>query len=261
MNEKEQNSEGVVSRASNAGTSPARAEGSVVSDEAANELVPPEFDSNFDAFSLGDEGNEGSPGSVSLLISKVKEGDDESVRLLWNRYSGALVRSAQSRLSKQAAAKVDSEDLAQSVFFAIYKGAVEDKFERLDDRSGFWTLVLAITRRKAIDRIRKVTAAKRGGDAALRGTQGNPEDSGESLIDRVPSRELDPQTAVECNDLLENLKAQLDAEDPSGMLTRVAVARIAGVSVKEIAADLGRTERTVERKLNLVRSLWGESFQ
>ncbi len=261
MNEKDQSSEEVVSRASKAGTSPTGTEGQVHSDEAANELVPPNFESTLSMFNLGVEGNEGSPGSVSLLISKVKEGDEESVRLLWNRYSDALVRSAQSRLSKQTAAKVDSEELAQSVFFAIYKGAVEDKFERLDDRAGFWTLVLAITRRKAIDRIRKVTAAKRGGEAALKGTQANSESSGESLVNRVPSREVDPQTEVECNDLLENLKAQLDAEDPSGMLTRVAVARIAGVSVKEIAADLERTERTVERKLNLVRSVWSESFQ
>ena len=75
--------------------------------------------------------------------------------------------------------------------------------------------MLAITRRKAIDRIRKITAAKCGGEVALRGTQGNPEDSGESRVNRVRSRELDPQTAVECNDLLEILKAQLDAEDPS----------------------------------------------
>ena len=107
--------------------------------------------------------NEGLPGSVSILISKVKEGDEDSVRELWNRYSGALVRSAQTRISKQVAAKVDSEDLAQSVFFAIYRGAVEDKFDQLNDRAGFWTLVLAITRRKAVDRIRNLTAAKRGG--------------------------------------------------------------------------------------------------
>jgi len=37
-----------------------------------------------------------------------------------------LVRAAQSRMSKQVAAKVGSEDLAQSVFFAIYRGAVKD---------------------------------------------------------------------------------------------------------------------------------------
>ncbi|MGB1816369.1 MAG: ECF-type sigma factor [Rubripirellula sp.] len=205
--------------------------------------------------------NEGLPGSVSILISKVKEGDEDSVRELWNRYSGALVRSAQTRISKQVAAKVDSEDLAQSVFFAIYRGAVEDKFEQLNDRAGFWTLVLAITRRKAVDRIRNLTAAKRGGAAAMRASQEAVGESVANIVDRAPSREVDPQVEVECEDLLESLKQQLDIEDASGMLTRVAMSRIAGLSVKEIAAELDRTERTVERKLSLIRSLWSESIE
>ena len=190
--------------------------------------------------------NEGLPGSVSILISKVKEGDEDSVRELWNRYSGALVRSAQTRISKQVAAKVDSEDLAQSVFFAIYRGAVEDKFDQLNDRAGFWTLVLAITRRKAVDRIRNLTAAKRGGAAAMRASQEAVGESVANLVDRAPSREVDPQVEVECEDLLASLKQQLDIEDASGMLTRVAMSRIAGLSVKEIAAELDRTDRTVE---------------
>ena len=205
--------------------------------------------------------NEGLPGSVSILISKVKEGDEDSVRELWNRYSGALVRSAQTRISKQVAAKVDSEDLAQSVFFAIYRGAVEDKFDQLNDRAGFWTLVLAITRRKAVDRIRNLTAAKRGGAAAMRASQEAVGESVANIVDRAPSREVDPQVEVECEDLLESLKQQLDIEDASGILTRVAMSRIAGLSVKEIAAELDRTERTVERKLSLIRSLWSESIE
>ena len=205
--------------------------------------------------------NEGLPGSVSILISKVKEGDEDSVRELWNRYSGALVRSAQTRISKQVAAKVDSEDLAQSVFFAFYRGAVEDKFDQLNDRAGFWTLVLAITRRKAVDRIRNLTAAKRGGVAAMRASQEAVGESVANIVDRAPSREVDPQVEVECEDLLESLKQQLDIEDASGMLTRVAMSRIAGLSVKEIAAELDRTERTVERKLSLIRSLWSESIE
>lgn len=205
--------------------------------------------------------NEGLPGSVSILISKVKEGDEDSVRELWNRYSGALVRSAQTRISKQVAAKVDSEDLAQSVFFAIYRGAVEDKFDQLNDRAGFWTLVLAITRRKAVDRIRNLTAAKRGGVAAMRASQEAVGESVANIVDRALSREVDPQVEVECEDLLESLKQQLDIEDASGMLTRVAMSRIAGLSVKEIAAELDRTERTVERKLSLIRSLWSESIE
>jgi len=43
-------------------------------------------------------------------------------------------------------------------------------------------------------------------------------------------------------------------------VSRIAVSRIAGLSVKEIAAELGRTERTVERKLSLIRSLGSETM-
>jgi DNA-binding NarL/FixJ family response regulator len=71
---------------------------------------------------------------------------------------------------------------------------------------------------------------------------------------------VDPQVEVECDDLLESLKEQLDSEDATGMLTRVAMSRIAGLSVKEIAVELSRTECTVERKLSLIRSLWSESM-
>jgi len=199
-------------------------------------------------------------GSVSVLISKVKEGDEDAVRELWNRYSGALIRSAQSRLGKQNAAKLDSEDLAQSVFYAIYRGAVEDKFDRLHDRAGFWTLVLAITRRKAVDRLRRVTAKKRGGSHGLRTNQRQQDASGISLVDEIISPELDPQLQVECDDLLEFLQRKLELEDPSGMLTRISVARLAGLTVKQIAKEVGRTERTIERKLNLVRTIWTETY-
>ncbi len=47
-------------------------------------------------------------------------------------------------------------------------------------------------------------------------------------------------------------------EDPSGILAQVAVSRIAGYSVTEIAAAIERTERTVERKLERIRAVWTE---
>ena len=84
------------------------------------------FHALMNPFDIEETPQEELPGSVSILISRVKEGDEESVRVWWNRYSGALVRAAQSRMSKQVTAKVGSEDLAQSVFFAIYRGAVKD---------------------------------------------------------------------------------------------------------------------------------------
>ena len=195
------------------------------------------------------------PGSVSALISQLKAGDEDSVRVLWDRYSAALIRSAQNSLRGQNPAKMDPEELAQSVFFALYRGAINEQFECLNDRAGFWTLVLVITRRKAIDRIRRETRQKRGGQKDGQGTHPHTETS-PAGIENVPSRLAAPEIEVECNDLFEHLIHLLNQEDSSGTLGQVAGSRIAGQSVREIAAELDRTERTVERKLERIRSVW-----
>jgi len=197
-------------------------------------------------------------GSVSALISQLKTGDEDSVRGLWDRYSAALIRSAQNSLRGQSPAKLDPEELAQSVFYALYRGAVNEQFDSLNDRAGFWTLILVITRRKAIDRIRRETRLKRGGRREGPGTRTDAASAG---IESVPSRQAAPEIEVECSDLFEHLIRMLNEEDSSGTLARVAVGRIAGSSVREIAAELDRTERTVERKLERIRSVWAVEME
>ena len=196
------------------------------------------------------------PGSVSALISQLKAGDEDSVRVLWDRYSAALIRSAQNSLRGQNPAKMDPEELAQSVFFALYRGAINEQFECLNDRAGFWTLVLVITRRKAIDRIRRETRQKRGGGKKM---AREPTHTRKRLL-QVSKMFLPVwllrKIEVECNDLFEHLIHLLNQEDSSGTLGQVAGSRIAGQSVREIAAELDRTERTVERKLERIRSVW-----
>jgi len=196
-------------------------------------------------------------GSVSTLISQLKSGDEDSVRVLWNRYSEALIRAAQKTLGGQSPAKIDPEALAQSVFFAVYRGAINEQFDCLNDRTGFWTLVLAITKHKAIDLIRKETSQKRGGGASRQGEQARSEGA-PAYIETLPSRSPSPEIETDVDDLFEHLKNLLDVEDPSGILAQVAVSRIAGHSVTEIAAAMERTERTVERKLERIRAVWTE---
>jgi DNA-directed RNA polymerase specialized sigma24 family protein len=55
--------------------------------------------------------------------------------------------------------------------------------------------------------------------------------------------------------LTEECGRLLDALD-SDVLRSVAVWKMEGYSNAEIAAKLGRSESTVERKLNLIRQIW-----
>jgi len=192
-------------------------------------------------------------GSVSALISQLKHGDEESIRVLWDRYAAALIGTAQRNLRGHHPAKQDPEELAQSVFLAIYRGAINNRFEALNDRAGFWNLILTITQRKAIDRLRRETRQKRGGrkDESQTNAMRTAVDT-----DEVPSPQATPDIEVECGDLLEHLLRVLDSEDATGMLSQIAANRIAGWTVKDIASALDRTDRTIERKLERIRSIW-----
>ncbi|MAI30078.1 MAG: hypothetical protein CMM07_00215 [Rhodopirellula sp.] len=68
------------------------------------------------------------------------------------------------------------------------------------------------------------------------------------------------QIEVECHDLFESFKEHWGAENSVQILNPVAVSKTAGLIVKEIAAELQTAERTVERRLSLIPSLWCETI-
>jgi DNA-directed RNA polymerase specialized sigma24 family protein len=70
------------------------------------------------------------------------------------------------------------------------------------------------------------------------------------VIDREPTPEFAAEVAEQCRALLARLG------DPT--LEAVAVKRMEGYSVEEIAAELGCAERSVKRKLALIRDIWSE---
>jgi len=61
---------------------------------------------------------------------------------------------------------------------------------------------------------------------------------------------LAAQIAEECRRLL----AALDSDE----LRSIAVWKMEGDTTEEIAARIGRSPRTVERKLRMIRTLWEE---
>ncbi len=104
---------------------------------------------------------------------------------------------------------------------------------------------MVITGRKAAHLIRDQGRLKRGG-SALTGA------SEDECLDQVLSREPDPEFAVEVAEQCERLLRKL--ADKS--LETVALRRMEGYSVEEIAAELGCASRSIKRKLQLIRSIW-----
>jgi len=194
-------------------------------------------------------------GSVTHWIGRLQAGDRAAAQHLWERYFHRLVGLARKKLRDAPRRVADEEDVALSAFDSFCRGAEGGRFPQLHDRDNLWRLLFALTARKAFDLVRDQRRLKRGGGAvrgesALLGPEGPPEGEAglEQVLDREPTPEFAAQVAEECQRLLDLL-----GDDE---LRAVAQAKMEGDTTGQIAARLGRSPRSVERKLQLIRSLW-----
>jgi DNA-directed RNA polymerase specialized sigma24 family protein len=186
-----------------------------------------------------------SDGSVTRWLGPLQAGDPAAAQQLWERYFRRLVGLARVKLHGAPRRAADEEDVALSAFDSFCRNAEHGRFPRLADRDSLWRLLVVITARKAAHQARDEGRRKRGGGAA-------PVADAEALLAEALSREPSPEFAAgvaeECQRLLDRLG---DRE-----LQAVALLRMEGYSVEEVAEKLGCAPRTVKRKLALIRTVW-----
>jgi DNA-directed RNA polymerase specialized sigma24 family protein len=193
-------------------------------------------------------------GSVSHWLIQLKAGDRAAAQLLWEAYCEQLLDRARRKLAGLPRRSADEEDVALSAFDSFYRAAERGRFPQLNDRHDLWQLLVVITERKAIDLIHHERRARRGAGKVLEeGALPAPNSSAEeAAFAQVGGREPTPafaaQAAEECQRLLDGLA------DPE--LKAVALWKMEGYTIDEIAAKLGCVARTVDRKLRLIRSTW-----
>jgi len=194
--------------------------------------------------------------SVSQWIGRLQAGDAAAAQQLWERYFQRLVGLARKKLEGAARRAADEEDVALSAFDSFCRGASDGRFPQLCDRDNFWRLLVTITARKAYQLMLHEGRRKRGGNAVLdEAALAGLADSGaaglEQLLDREPTPEFAAQLAEEYQRLLASL--------PDAELRSVAQWKMEGYTNEEIAAKLGCALRSVERKLKVIRTLWGSN--
>jgi DNA-directed RNA polymerase specialized sigma24 family protein len=190
--------------------------------------------------------------SVSQWLEQLRAGDQAVADPLWRRFFQRMVGLARDRLQGRARAAADEEDVALSAFDSFCRGAEQGRFPQLNDRHDLWRLLFTLTERKAIALLRREHRQKRGGGRVVgEGALAGPDSPGGTL-DQMVGREPSPELAAI---LAEEVACRLEAlaEDD---LRAIALAKMEGRTVEQIAARLGCAPRTVERKLRMIRSLW-----
>lgn len=182
--------------------------------------------------------------AVTVWLGQLQAGDSVAVRAVWETYFRRLVGLARKRLRDAPRRAADEQDIALSAFDSFCRNAEAGKFPDLADRDSLWRLLAAFTLRKAGHHLRDAGRLKRGGGAGL--------DDASGVLEDVLGQEPDPAVAAEMAEECERLLTALGDAD----LRRVAVLRMDGHSVEEVAAAVGFAPRSVKRKLQLIRTIW-----
>ncbi len=194
-------------------------------------------------------------GSVTRWLGQLQAGDSAAAQQLWERYFRRLVGLARKRLQGTPRRAADEEDVALSAFDSFCRGAEQGRFPDLADRDGLWRLLVMMTTRKAMLLRRDEGRQKRGGGVHFAGDAPADPDE-ESELGQILSREPTPEFAAQVSEECERLLRRLDDEE----LKTVALWRMEGYTVEEIAARLGCVVRTVKRKLRDIRDTWEEEL-
>jgi RNA polymerase sigma-70 factor, ECF subfamily len=175
----------------------------------------------------------------SSLVRRFQSGDGDAATKLYKRYAQRLHRLAQRNTGSDLAARFDAEDVVQSVFRTFFR-RVQKGFYDLPAGEELWRLLLVIS----LNKIRSLAVHHRAQKRNVGSTV-------------APDRRVMSEVAAEDADDLAFRSLRLVVSEVLSDLPeiqqRIILRRIDGCQVEEIAAETGRSKRTVERVLQTFR--------
>jgi DNA-directed RNA polymerase specialized sigma24 family protein len=195
--------------------------------------------------------------SVTDWIGQLKEGDQAAAQRLWERFFERLVGFARNKLRYTPRRAADEEDVALSAFDSFYRGVEKGRFPQLSDRDDLWQVLVVLTERKAINLMHHERRRKRGGGTVQEESVCDFQPDASMVrggLEKIIDREPTPEFAVQLAEEFQRLLVRLGNEE----LRAIALWKMEGYTNNEIATKLGCVERTIERKLCVIRSRWDE---
>lgn len=174
--------------------------------------------------------------SDGSLLRRFRGGDSDAGSTLYRRYSKRLLALVRSKRHADLAARLDHEDIVQSVFGSFFQGA-ERGYYNVSEGEELWNLLLVMTLNKVRAEGVYHRAAKRDvrrtvGDEGFKYRADGPDDDDHALMELAVREALEQLPPVH---------------------RRVVELRLEGNGVAEVAVKLKRPKRSVERILQECR--------
>lgn len=170
------------------------------------------------------------------LLSRFRQGQRDAATLLYLRYADRLCALANAQCAPDLKAKLDPEDIVQSVFRTFFRRASQGQYA-VPEGEDLWKLFLVI----ALNKIRATGAYFH---AAKRDTRNTVSGQGlEHLLTARPNQ--GDHVALS---LLQLVIEEVLAKLPTSQ-RQVIELRMEGHEIDEIAAKTGRAKRSIERIL------------
>jgi RNA polymerase sigma factor (sigma-70 family) len=174
------------------------------------------------------------------FIARIRDGDQDAARELLLRYEPKIRLVVRRQLPRLLRSRFDSQDFVQSIWGSFFRRMTANPSE-LEDPKSLIAILVQAARHKVIDEYRRASGPKR--DVRRE----------ESIWDGARPREItdladSPSEVAEASEALGRLRALLPADR-----RMVLDLKAAGLSTKEIAGQVGLSERTVRRVIEDLR--------
>ncbi|MBX9789696.1 MAG: hypothetical protein K2Y37_12335 [Pirellulales bacterium] len=178
---------------------------------------------------------------MSQWIAQAKAGDLSALARLHQRYWPALVGLARHRLHGSPIPS-DEEDIAQQAFLDFYHAVQRQRVPKLVNRQQFLALLSHIISCKACNEVTHELTARRGGGRVQQGS---------AITRLVDDSAYSPLQEAILKDCYQKYVATMPEN-----LREFAELFLQGHTREQIAAALGCADRTVDRKLAILREYW-----
>jgi serine/threonine protein kinase len=184
------------------------------------------------------------------VMSRLQQGDQHAATEVFHRFAHRLIGLARSHLDQRIRHKVDPEDVMQSALKSFFARHADGQFD-LSSWDNLWTMLVVITLRKCGQQTEHYRAGMRDVGREERAVPLASKDSVASwaFVAGDPTPEQAAMLAEAVEEVLRSL-----GDDRERQILELA---LQGLPTVEISNRVKRSERTVQRVLDLVRRRLG----